>query len=178
MIENVLKLSKSSEILWDPPPLPPQLNNTETPFQTGGQIKQSCWLPGPSHPGRTARQHCSSRPQLLLQRPHSGQVWSVVVFLPPPWPTLWNGGFTLKGSGALIALSLVWRPAGKAWGSCLPPSRCSALRAGVSLTEAHPCPQPNCRMWLRPFSLEAEAVKPVVPDVFPKELTLFASEYG
>ena len=58
------------------------------------------------------------------------------------------------------------------------PSRCSALRAGVSLTEAHPCPQPNCRMWLRHFSLEAEAVKPVVPNVFPKELTLFASEYG
>ena len=43
MIENVLKLSKSSEILWDPPPLPPQPSDGVS--QPGEQVEGRLVIP-------------------------------------------------------------------------------------------------------------------------------------
>lgn len=133
MIENVLKLSKSSEILWDPPPLPPRLSDTETPFQTGWQIKQSCWLPRsqPSWENSTSALLISPPATVAEATDRASAVSSCVSTPTLTLPVEW-GLYLEQDTGALITLSLAWRRAGKAWGSCLPSSRCSALKAWVT----------------------------------------------
>ena len=115
MIENVLKLSKSSEILWDPPPLPPRLSDTETPFQTGWQIKQSCWLPRsqPSWENSTSALLISPPATVAEATDRASAVSSCVSTPTLTLPVEW-GLYLEQDTGALITLSLAWRQAGKA----------------------------------------------------------------
>lgn len=165
---------------------PPTPSSVREKLHQPGAANKTKFLrsPGPSPPGWAAHRHCLSCPQLLLQRPRSGQVWPIVVdpthalSLPVEW-RLYLGQGTAENTGALLTLTLACKASWEGLRLLPFPPRCSAFKAGVSLREAHHCPQPNCRVQLRHFIWrQTQAVKPVAPNLFPKELTLFASEYG
>lgn len=60
---------------------PPTPSSVREKLHQPGAANKTKFLrsPGPSPPGWAAHRHCLSCPQLLLQRPRSGQVWPIVV---------------------------------------------------------------------------------------------------